>query len=142
MTCRHTKGDPNCSSSPEGQARALAESRNYYESRMKEREQELLSRTPDPDQYEITKFVRVDEHVVLMVKYPSCSACAYEGNKVLVLLNVNEQELVQWRRIDPHFRDPKEKRKPREAPSPAARFPASEEGWKDALDYAKRKAGK
>jgi hypothetical protein len=28
---------------------------------------------------------------------------------------------------------------PGEAPSPAARFPASPEGWQDALDYAAKK---
>lgn len=36
---------------------------------------------------------------------------------------------MKWRRIDPHFRDPKQTCLPREAPPPIARFPATERGW-------------
>ena len=46
---------------------------------------------------------------------------------------------MRWRKIDPHFTDPKTTRPPTEAPGPSARFPASEEGWADALAYAHSK---
>jgi len=82
----------------------------------------------------------------MKVKYPSCKKCDYEGNKVMVFLNVSEKDILKWKEIDPHFRAPVEdqyvksiNREPRKAPSPAARFPASDEGWKDAIEYAKRK---
>jgi hypothetical protein len=75
----------------------------------------------------------------MKVLYPNCSKCAYEGNKVMVFLNVNEVDVLRWRKIDPHFRDPKTSRSSKEAPPPAARFPASKEGWADALAYANSK---
>ena len=57
----------------------------------------------------------------------------------MVFLNVSEADVLRWRKIDPHFRDPKASRTPKEAPPPAARFPASKEGWADALVYANSK---
>ena len=77
-------------------------------------------------------------HLVMKVKYPNCALCAYEGQKVMVFLNVTEAQVLKWRRIDPHFRATKAL--PQEAPSPAARFPASQEGWRDALDYAAKRS--
>jgi hypothetical protein len=55
----------------------------------------------------------------------------------MVFLNVTEEDAMMWRKIDPHFRGAKSKEG--EAPSPAARFPGTAEGWSDALDYAARK---
>lgn len=105
----------------------------------KKEQEELYARTPDMDKYEIEDFARVGRHVVLKVRYPNCSKCSYEGNKVMVFLNVSEAEMLRWRRIDPHFRDPKLECPKTSAPSPAARFPASAEGWGDALSYAQGK---
>jgi hypothetical protein len=131
MTCRHRKGDPSCSSHPdnvrahyrEEQARAAA----------------ALPATPDSEKYSIEDVARFGPHLVLRVRYPNCARCSYEGVKVLVYLNVTEIQVLRWRKIDPHFRD-----KPvsaNEAPGPAARFPASKEGWADACAYARSKAG-
>lgn len=117
MTCRHSAGDPACSSN-----------RSYYEPEPKK---------PDADKYSIEDVERVGSHLVMKVKYPNCYSCSYEGTKVMVFLNVSELEALRWKRIDPHFSDPKYKRSPTAAPSPAARFPASEQGWSDALAYAK-----
>lgn len=122
MVCRHEKGDPNCSSSPNY--------RRLYE--------ETQTVTPDSTRYSIEEVERVGPHLVMKVKYPNCARCAYEGVKVLVFLNVTEAQVLKWRRIDPHFRGAKSLAQ--EAPSPAARFPASAEGWRDALDYATKKA--
>jgi hypothetical protein len=61
--------------------------------------------------------------------------------KILVYLNVMEVEVMRWRVFDPHFREPsKDRQSIREAPSPAARFPASPEGWQDAIAYVAEKS--
>lgn len=89
---------------------------------------------PDKKNYSIVDVERVGPHVVLKVFYPNCSACSYEGNKVMVFLNILEKDILKWREIDPHFRGPT--KIATEAPSPAARFPANAEGWSDAIAYA------
>lgn len=122
MTCRHQSNDPACSSN-----------QHRYES------VSATSDTPDASKYEIEDAVPVGTHLVLKVKYPNCRACSYEGVKVLVYLDVSPVAALQWRKIDPHFADPKTPRPARNAPPPAARFPASAEGWADALDYARGK---
>lgn len=103
-------------------------------------EAEEKNKTPDNTQYEIVEIFRVGEHVVLKVLYPNCRKCSYEGNKIMVFLNVSEVQLVKWRVIDPHFREGTSSE--REAPPPAARFPASAEGMEDALAYARSKTGR
>ena len=127
MSCRHSPGDPSCSSSP-NYVRPYEEPRNP---------------TPDSANYSIEEFERVGAHLVLKVKYPNCARCAFEGNKVMVFLNVTEKELVKWKRIDPHFRLSSKGGQPRplinDAPSPAARFPPTDEGWRDALNYAENR---
>lgn len=120
MTCRHMPGDPNCSSSP-----------SYYRTYS---ETNLI--TPDSEKFEIIDVEVVGFNLVMKVKYPNCSACSYEGNKVMVFRNTTPIDALKWKKIDPHFRDPKKPANPREAPSPAARFPATAEGWKDAVSYA------
>lgn len=119
MTCRHSAGDPNCSSNQ----------RSYTST----------PTTPDASKYEIEDVHQAGQHLVLKVKYPNCSSCAYEGNKVLVFLNTNTADALKWKTIDPHFRDPKLKATGKQAPSPTARFPASPEGWIDAVAFANSK---
>jgi len=130
MTCRHRPGDPSCSSSPEGQARAAQEAADY-------RKRELEDRTPDPDKYEILEVEEIGPILIMKVRYPTCVKCSYNGTKILVYKGVSLKDVVKWRRIDPHFSDPKDKRRINEAPSPESRFPASPEGWKHALDFAR-----
>lgn len=96
--------------------------------------------TPDADNYQIEDSIRVGPHVCLKIKYPNCYACAFEGTKVLVYLDVTEAAILRWRKIDPHFREAPKTMIPTSAPSPAARFPASAEGWQDAIEYARSKA--
>jgi hypothetical protein len=103
MTCRHQAGDPACGSSHVDP---------YHEA-------SSSPATPDVEQYTIEDAVRVGPHLVLRVKYPNCRSCAYEGNKVLVLLNVTEAKALRWKRIDPHSRNTKPNAE-LEAPSPAA----------------------
>ncbi len=124
MTCRHLPDDSSCSSHP------------MYVSPYRVEE----PKTPDATKYEIEQVERVGAHLVMKVLYPNCASCAYEGRKTMVFLDVTEVRVLKWRKIDPHFRDPKLKGLPTDAPSPAARFPASAEGWADALEYARGKS--
>lgn len=137
MTCKHQPGDPNCSStSPE-------QRRRFYKERLKELPLDPTPATPDAANYTIEEMERIGPHVVLRVQYPNCKKCAYEGNKVMVFLDVTEKDLLRWRIIDPHFRAPPIPPEDKtQAPSPAARFPASIDGWADAIIYASGKVKK
>lgn len=117
MTCRHSSGDPHCSKNQPA----------YTEPEK--------PATPDAARYEIVDVQRVGAHLVLKVKYPNCFACSYEGHKVMVFANATESSVLKWRNIDPHFRNDNHL-DPTKAPGPAARFPASDVGWADALAYA------
>lgn len=147
MICRHSNGDPSCTS---GKAELEPTDGRWLGYRERVITQYVESQKPDSKNYDIQQMERVGPHLVLKVLYPSCSKCAYEGNKVMVFLNIGELDVIKWKEIDPHFRpdlieiDPMNKMKrivkdPKKAPSPAARFPASDEGWKDAIEYAKTK---
>lgn len=122
MTCRHEPNDPSCSSHP-----------SYVPPYRSE------PKTPDKRNYSVEDVTRVGPHLVVKAKYPNCASCAFEGVKIMVFLNVTENEALRWKEIDPHFR-PKARGLASCAPSPAARFPGSAEGWNDALAYAKAKA--
>lgn len=136
MICRHSPGDPSCSSHPEHP--------DNPRNRQHTTDAPTVwsdSNSPKPEEFQVQRVEVVGPHMVLQVLYPSCARCAYEGRKVLVFLNTSTLAGMRWRKMDPHFADPKKsaRRGPDEAPAPAARFPASEEGWQDALDYAASK---
>ena len=118
MICRHSPGDPNCSTN-----------RPYTPP---------MPATPDSANYEVLEAQVVGHFMVLQVRYPNCSNCAYEGTKTMVFSGVGFQDALKWKKIDPHFRGPS--RASNEAPSPIARFPGNEEGWQDAMQYANMKA--
>ncbi len=126
MTCHHSPGDPNCSSNQ----------RIVYVDKID------TSKTPDAEHYEIVDVEAIGAYLAIKVKYPNCNKCAYEGTKVLVV-KATMKDALKWRRIDPHFRDNNVAMllSNNSAPSPEARFPASEKGWQDALDYASKLAG-
>jgi hypothetical protein len=118
MTCRHKRGDRSCTTQfPEYAGAGSAES-------------------PDVENFEVIDVAQCKDFFVLKVAYPNCRKCAYEGTKILVYHKVTPLDAMRWRRIDPHFSDPKLKRTKTEAPAPIARFPGSEEGWKAALWFA------
>lgn len=129
MTCRHAPGDPSCSSHPD-----------HPDNPMNYRAREIEERTPDPNHYDVIEVEQVGNWVVMQVKYPNCRRCEFEGLKTMVFEGVTLKDVIRWKRIDPHFRDPKRKGVPTEAPSPVARFPGTKEGWADAMEYAQRKA--
>lgn len=119
MTCRHARGDRSCSTQfPEYQSQA--------------------PQSPDVERFEWIDAQQVGTNFVAKIKYPNCANCAYEGTKVMVYVGVTPMDALRWKRIDPHFRDPKKiiKLQPTAAPSPVARFPASPEGWAAALKLA------
>ena len=93
---------------------------------------------PDNTRYEILDTFRHGLNLVIKVKYDSCAGCSYEGTKILCYAGVPESHALKWREIDPHFVDSKTTRRERQSPGPVARFPASDEGWNDAVEYAKR----
>jgi hypothetical protein len=98
-------------------------------------------KTPDNKKYEIQRAEIIGPHLVLEVLYPNCSLCAYEGRKVMVFLHTSTLDALKWREIDPHFRVFSKLgiKVGNIAPSPSARFPASTEGWADAINYARSK---
>lgn len=136
MTCLCRSPAEHESRAIQSYADSARSEKEYYEKQIAD----LKRASPDNTKYEIVEIVRISEHVVLKVLYPNCSKCSYEGNKVMVFLNVSETQLVKWRSIDPHFREGSST--DREAPSPTARFPASVEGWDDAIQYARSKVGR
>lgn len=115
MTCRHKPGDPNCSSYGDW------------------RKQNPV--TPDASSFKIVEVEEVKGHLILKVLYTNCSACAYEGNKVLVYLNTTAKQALFWQLLDPHFRDPALPTSRDQAPPPNARFPANPQGWKHAQQF-------
>ena len=126
MTCRHNPGDPTCTSG--NSAEALAQ-----------KGREMLERwdpQPDNTQYEVLEAQPMDGHLIMKVRYASCPNCAFEGTKIMVFLNTSAVDALKWKRIDPHFQDPMMKGMPADAPTPDARFPATEQGWSHAIKYA------
>jgi hypothetical protein len=102
--------------------------------------EEIAGLTLKADHYKVLEVRQTGgtlQHLVMKVAYPNCEDCVYEGVKVIVFRDTTAIDAVKWTRIDPHFRDPEVSWGPEEAPSPTARFPATAEGWEDALEFAK-----
>lgn len=156
MVCRHRPGDPDCSSHPshpdnpanvreryeeENRARARKEVQAMQEAQIRDLRRQLaelqasIPPTPDSQNYVIEEATQVSRNMVMKVRYPNCAKCAFEGTKIMVFLGVSCTDAIKWRKIDPHFREDKH-RTPHEAPSPAARFPGTADGWNDAMNYA------
>ena len=92
--------------------------------------------TPDSSNYEILDAQECKSNLVIKVKYPNCSNCAFEGVKVIVYKNTKIIDALKWRKIDPHFRLDDKNKPAVEAPSPSARFPGNQEGWTAAIAWA------
>jgi len=137
MVCRcssHAEHDSRASSRAASDLRYAKERKDKE---MAELKAEIAALTPNIHKYEILEAAPVDKHLVMRVKYPSCTKCEYEGEKVIVFLNTSAVDALKWKTIDPHFRLPKDDATC--APPPAARFPATKDGWCDALEFARSK---
>lgn len=129
--CRNMQEHADRQSSRDAELRCHAEQAakknlDAATARIRVLESQLAARV-DNTQYTVCNFYWAGAYLVLTVQYPSCQDCAYEGTKILVYKDVANIDLLNWREIDPHFREPQVK-KPSQAPSPIARFPASVEG--------------
>lgn len=138
MTCRCRSPQEHAQRASERADDAAQADANLMLRKSEARAKELSERSPNPDDFKIIDYEQVAQHLVLKVRYPGCKRCSYDGDKVMVFFNVTMKKALAWTRIDPHFRE--DKREGLEAPSPAARFPASSEGWADAVEYAHNKA--
>lgn len=119
MICRHGPRDPDCSSNGGG----------CYS-----RSSASIPPSPKVDDFEILDIFRHGALMALKVRYPSCKSCHYEGTKILVVPAAGEVTIHQWKKIDPHFRDPAKTAR-NACPSPVARFPGSKEGWENAKKF-------
>jgi hypothetical protein len=151
MICRHHAGDPACGSTGGGwkaAENAREAERGIRESEQKktqaakakitELEGRIAAMTPDPSVFDLEDIRVIGTAIVAKVRFPNCSSCSYEGNKVLVYEGVSALDVAKWRKLDPHFREqPKGPRDSKVAPPPAARFPASKEGWERAIQFAR-----
>lgn len=126
MTCRHSKDDLSCSKNETRRERLYALEAQAQNS-------------PDATRFEIDAHLAQLGNSALTTMWGPTASTAYEGKKVLVYLGVGLKDVIKWRRLDPHFRAEVKQRATNEAPSPAARFPASTEGWADALAWAASK---
>ncbi len=78
----------------------------------------------NPTEFHIEAYAKVDEHLVAMIVYPSCTN--YEGKKILVFENTSLRTLQACKIIDPHFVTDA----PVGACVPVARFEPTMRGWK------------
>lgn len=129
MVCRHGPNDPSCSNHPDNIHRRKAE-RDHRASLKKK----WQAQTTEANDFEILELKRYKRCILLKVKYPSCKLCSFDGVKILLLPPITEMQLLKLRRIDPHFHD--FTLEDYEAPSPMARFPATQAGWQLAIKVA------
>lgn len=101
---------------------------------------QLDGMSPDNSRFQVEEIEEIGNFLVMKVLFPNCSRCAYEGNKVMVFEGVKIKDAFKWRKLDPHFRQGALPPPINEAPPPIARFPASPQGWNDAMNYAKQKS--
>jgi len=76
---------------------------------------------PDPNNYKVVKAKELAGHLILQLNYPDCTN--YEGNKILVFKGITLIDLINQRKIDPHFF------KHSQYKSPIARFEPTDMGW-------------
>jgi hypothetical protein len=137
MTCRHDRHDPHCSSNANAYAVSAQMEKELEEYKKAFR---LATTPPDNTRYEILDVVDINDHLVMKVRYESCGSCAGEAEKIMVF-KASLLQAMKWRTIDPHFQIPRNAEVLRpitNAPPPLARFMPDEQGWQEAIEYAKR----
>jgi len=88
---------------------------------------------PNPFRFEVIKTAVVGNYFVALVNYPDCTT--FGGNKTIIYENLGRSRVPSRMRngtldhLDPHFLGNQH--------DPVARFPGSEEGWGNAVLFAK-----
>ena len=85
---------------------------------------------PNPKRFKVLEVASFRGYVACRVHYPDCTT--YGGEKILVY-RLTGTWLYRQKELDPHFLENDR--------SPIARFPATKDGWADALAYAQMKSG-
>jgi hypothetical protein len=80
----------------------------------------VINSNPDPGEFEIVQIHGYNGNVAIEINYPSCTN--YEGNKIIVYKDTNMTQLLQLKKIDPHFIEENKIK-------PFARFEPTEAGW-------------
>lgn len=126
-------GPSTCKKEPSGcigMPRSIREAANPFRAQMfGEFTREKPVRYADPGKFIIMRLESVGRFTILHSKYPDC--INYEGNKILVYENISARDLVDQRRLDPHFCDHKE------CVAPIARFEPTQRGWEMAITLCK-----
>jgi len=136
MTCRCSSAAEHASRAAQFEASSHRTIVQSKDAEIKALKTELASLSPTANDYEILDVVSVgSQGIVLKVKYPCCACRDYEGMKVLVYFNSTINDVVFWKQIDPHFRNNEKKSPKHKAPGPDARFPATDDGWNNALRF-------
>ena len=97
-----------------------------YDETLNNREQNIFAPAPNPNpgRFKIKKIAQVNNNVVSKIKYIDCTN--YEGLKIILFKNVNINNIINLKSIDPHFNKQNDIK-------PFARFEPTEEGWSAAL---------
>lgn len=82
---------------------------------------------PRPDNYKIIRHKKIDNFLIIEIKYLDCTN--YEGKKILVFEGYKVGDLRKQKLIDPHFCENKR------FISPIARFEPTERGWNFAFMF-------
>ncbi len=87
----------------------------------------VIHKVADPNHFNITRVRQVGKFVIAEIKYPNCTN--YEGKKILVYKDADQEEIFRERRLDPHFC------KNSSCRSPIARFEPTARGWEMAIYF-------
>lgn len=142
MICRCTSTAMHSARAAEEDRYSTQQNEAYKDKEIAELKAKLASMSPDNSRFQVEEVEEVGNFLVMKVLFPNCTKCAYEGNKVMVFEGVKIKDAFKWRRLDPHFRQGALPPPINEAPPPIARFPASAQGWIDAMNYACSKLDK
>lgn len=80
---------------------------------------------PNPSKFKIIKHYENNMNTAIFINYPNC--INYEGNKIIVYLDVRYIVIKTFKEIDPHFTD-------KNMIKPFARFEPTEDGWEEACN--------
>ncbi len=90
---------------------------------------EVKAPAPNPLNFKVKNTIQVNCHLVAWIHYPDCNN--FEGDKVLLYLNLSEKELYAQKSLDPHFN------KDRKVVSPFARFEPTFQGMEAGVILAR-----